>query len=349
MAPQPRTPRQWELDALRVFAIAGVVMIHVSGLLLAHDDLIGTARRQAAVAVNVGLTWVVPVFVMISGALTLSPRAHADGPVAFYRKRFARILPALLVWHVIYLVVVRLWMRGEPFHPRVVVVGLLDAKMFTALYFLWLIAGLYVIAPVIAAFLAGGGRRRAFGVAGVALLWTQLVYALSTLSSLLGEPRPIHLGAWTQWWPYVGLFVAGWALRDVVLRPVGLVIASVVGCAAVAEPIWQYGVHGPRALVLLPITRLGPMMAVAAISFFLVAIGLGARLTPGPGVAVVLRRLSDAAFGVFLVHLLILEVLKPAVPTRSLWALAGAFVVTLAASFMISLVAGRIRYLRMIF
>jgi surface polysaccharide O-acyltransferase-like enzyme len=347
-----RTRRQWELDALRVIAIAGVVAIHVAGLLLAHDDLTGSPRWWAAVTVNVGATWVVPAFVMISGALVLTPRAHADGPAAFYRKRLARVLPALVAWHVIYLVVVRYWMRGEPFRPRTAVVGLLDARTFTALYFLWLIAGLYLIAPVIAAFLHGGGRRRAFGVAGVALLWTQLGYAMSTLSSLLGAPRPIHLGAWNQWWPYVGLFVAGWALRGVVLRPPALVAVAVLGVVAVAEPIWQY-TRPERLLAFLPITRLGPMMAVAAICFFLVATGVGARLTPGPRTAVILRRLSEAAFGVFLVHLLILEILKLAVPAvevaRSPAILAATFVVTLASSYAISLPAARVPYLRTIF
>ncbi|GLY99665.1 acyltransferase family protein [Actinoplanes sp. NBRC 103695] len=348
--PKTRPRRQWELDALRVIAIVGVVAIHVSGLLLAHGK--GTLSWWAAVTVNVGSTWVVPVFVMISGALLLAPRAHVDGPAAFYRKRFVRILPALVAWHLIYLFGVRVLLRGEPFRPRSALINLLDAKTFTALYFLWLIAGLYVIAPVIAAFLRGGGPRRAFCVAGVALLSTQMAYGLSTLSSLLGEPRPIHLGAWNQWWPYVGLFVAGWALRGVVLRPAGIVTAAVVGVLAVAEPIWQYA-DPHRLLAFLPITRLGPMMAVAAICFFLVAVGVGARVTPAPRAAFALRRLSDAAFGVFLVHLLILEVLRVALPpveaARSPWVLAATFVVTLTVSFVISLAAAKARYVRAIF
>lgn len=326
-----------------MLAITGVVAIHVSGLLLGARS--GGPAWWAAVTVNVGSTWVVPAFVMISGALLLSVK----DPAPFYRRRFSRIVPALIAWHAIYAVVVRLWMRGEPFRPRTALVQLLDAKTFTALYFLWLIAGLYLIAPVIAAFLRAGGPRRAFWFAGVALFWTQMVYALSTLMSLLGAPRPIHLGAWTQWWPYVGLFAAGWALREVVLPRWGLIVAAVIGVVAVAEPIWQYGHDGPRALAFLPITRLGPMMAVAAISFFLVAVGIGARVTVGPRAALVLRRLSEAAFGVFLVHLLVIEVLKLIFSPRSAVALVAVFVVTLAVSFAVSLLAARVRYVREIF
>ena len=45
--------------------------------------------------------WAVPVFVMISGALVLDRSAHAAGPAAFYRRRFARILPPLIAWNLI--------------------------------------------------------------------------------------------------------------------------------------------------------------------------------------------------------------------------------------------------------
>ena len=41
------------------------------------------------VVVDIGNVWVIPVFVMVSGALVLGPRAHAAGPRAFYRKRAA--------------------------------------------------------------------------------------------------------------------------------------------------------------------------------------------------------------------------------------------------------------------
>lgn len=342
------------MDALRVLAIAGVVAIHVTGLLFANDDLEGSARWWAAATVNVGATWVVPAFVMISGALLLSPRTHADGPAAFYRKRFVRILPALIAWHLIYLFGVRAGLRGEPFSPRAALVNLLDAKTFTALYFLWLIAGLYLIAPVIAAFLQAGGPRRAFWFAGAALFWTQMAYALSTVSSLLGASRPIHLGAWNQWWPYVGLFAAGWALRRTVLPVWATVVVFLTGLAATAEAIWQYGdpPQFQRLQALLPITRLGPMIVLASLCFFLVAVSIGARTEPSPRAAYALRRLSDASFGVFLVHLLVIEVARLLVPAvaeaRSPVVLALLFVVTLPLSFGLSLVASRVPYLRTI-
>ncbi len=102
----PAPPRRWDLDALRLLAIAAVVAIHVFGLLVSAGRR-GSPHWWGAVVIDIGLTWAVPVFVMISGALVLAPRAHAAGPAVFYRKRFARIVPALLVWHLVYLLGVR--------------------------------------------------------------------------------------------------------------------------------------------------------------------------------------------------------------------------------------------------
>src|SRR5262245_57812335 len=90
----PAKERRLGLDLLRVISIAGVVAIHTFGYMVGNDDLRGTPTWWIATAIDLGVVWVVPVFVMISGALVLHPKAHAQGPWVFYKKRFRRILPA---------------------------------------------------------------------------------------------------------------------------------------------------------------------------------------------------------------------------------------------------------------
>ena len=78
-----------------------------------------------------------------------------------------------------------------------------------------------------------------------------------------------------------------------------------------------------------------------------------ARVTPSPRVTLVLKRLSDASFGVFLVHLLILEIGRLTIPAvaaaSSFWVLLPTFVATLLVSFLVSLVAARVPYVRAVF
>ena len=147
----------------------------------------------------------------------------------------------------------------------------------------------------------------------------------------------------------------GTPMREHELRAVVAVAAAVVAVLALAELIWQDG-HPDRYRALhelLPVSRVGTMTAVASIAVFLLAVGLGARLRPGPRVTGVLRRLSDATFGVFLVHLLILEVIRQSVPevmaASSFGVLVAAYGVVLVAAFAVSLAAARVRFLRAIF
>ncbi|GGK25880.1 hypothetical protein GCM10010124_18000 [Pilimelia terevasa] len=348
-------PRRYGLDLLRVVAICGVVAIHVVGMILNEDDLRGTATWWAAAAVDIGFVWAVPVFVMISGALLLDPRGHAGGPARFYRRRFLRILPALVVWHAVYLVGVRMLWRGERLDLDRIVRLVLDAKVFTALYFLWLIAGLYLVAPVLAAFLREGGQRRAARTAAVALVWTLGATVVVGAHQVLGTPRPQHLGAWTMWWPYVGYFLAGWALRRAHLGRRALLAVAAGTALLLAALVWQWGVRPayPTLQVLLPVNYLGPTVAVAALGVFLLGVNLGDRWRPGPTAGRRLVRVADATFGVFLVHLLVYEAVKAAVPAagagRSLPVMLGAYALVLAASFAVSLSAARVPYLRTVF
>jgi len=157
--PEAAIAREHGLDILRVVSICGVVAIHIFGYMLGRAPR-GSRSWWAAVVLDVSWIWVVPVFVMISGALILSSRMAAERPAMFYRRRAVRLIPALIAWNLIYLIGVRLWMRGEHLPLQRTLQLLAEGSVFTQLYFLWLVAGLYAVAPVLAGFLRQGGLRR---------------------------------------------------------------------------------------------------------------------------------------------------------------------------------------------
>lgn len=345
--------REYGLDILRIGSICGVVAIHVFGYLL------GRAPRESrswwtAVVLDVGWIWVVPVFVMISGALILGSRMVTEQPGLFYRRRAVRLIPALIAWNLIYLIGVRLWMRGEDLSPQRTLQLLVDGSVFTQLYFLWLIAGLYAVAPVLAGFLRGGGQARAI-MAAVAFLGAALLfYMLPGVLSLFGAASPIRLNFLTHWMPYVGYFLAGFALRNVRLRGMRLIVAAVATAAVIAGTIWHYGNKGEIRLLdaVFSVSYLGIGVAAAALGVFVVTLSLSVKLSIGR-LGGTLTELSNATFGVFLLHLVIFEAIRlqfPEVATgRSIWAITLAYIVTLVGSFAVSIAARRIPVLRSIF
>jgi surface polysaccharide O-acyltransferase-like enzyme len=345
--------REYGLDVLRIGSICGVVAIHVFGYMLGRAPRESRSWWTAAV-LDVGWIWVVPVFVMISGALILGSRMVSEQPGRFYRRRAGRLIPALIAWNLIYLIGVRLWMRGEDLSLQRTLQLLSEGSVFTHLYFLWLIAGLYAVAPVLAGFLRGGGQARAMGAAAAFLAASLLFYMLPGVLSLFGVASPIRLNFLTHWMPYVGYFLAGFALRDVRLSGKRLAMTAAATVCLIAGTIWHYGNKGEVRLLdaMVSVSYVGIGVAATALGVFVVTLSLGMKVNIGRS-GRTLTELSNATFGVFLVHLVIFEAIRLQIPEvatgRSIWAMTLAYIVTLVGSFAVSLTARRIPVLRSIF
>ena len=347
--------RKWGYDLLRIASICGVVAIHTFGAIAANQDIRGSAPWVATQFLSAGFIWAVPVFVMLSGALSLTERAHSAGPARFLAKRATRILPAILAWTFIYLVLIRMLLLQQRIPLRDVLAELVDARVYPHLYFLWLIAGLYLVAPVIAAFLHRGGRRRATVLAAAALGTTLLVFMVPGVLGLLGIPRPIQLGALTFWIAYVGYFVAGYALSLYRAKGPALALAAVgivvFGGLTLVEAAWPQQLMVLRAFVTPE--YLGVAVAGLAVCVFIVGTTLLDRIRIGERLARFVLLLSEASFGVFLIHLIVLLIPYELLPgfrdNTSLFQAAVAYVFIIVVSFAASIGARRIPGLRRIF
>lgn len=274
---------------------------------------------------------------------------------AFYAKRAARILPALIVWHLVYLVLVRALLRGEPPSLRGLVQEVIDGQIYTQLYFLWLILGLYLVAPVLAAFLNGGDERRIRVFACVALGWTLLVFMTLGISDLLGSSRPISLGALTMWWPYVGYFVAGYALSRIRFSARAALVSGVAALVLAAFTVSQYGNSDSLPLLdaITPVGYLSAGVALLSVCVFIALVRAFDSIEFTGRSERVLVALSNASFGVFLVHMVFMALFERFAPAlmegTSVIALAGVFVVIVVASYAVSLLAAKIPGVRQVF
>lgn len=346
--------RNHGLDLLRILSICGVVAIHVFGVRVGAAPKNGPSWWTAT-AIDIGFIWVVPVFIMISGALLLGSQRMLESPGKFYRKRAARILPALIAWNLIYLVGVRIWLRHEELTGARILQLLYDGSVFTQLYFLWIVVGLYAVAPVIGLFLSMGKPSWSLWTAGILLVTSILAYLLPTVLSHYGIMRPINLNFLTLWIPYTGYFVAGYALRNVRLKGLHLFWLVPAVAAMASFTIWHYGNRGvlPKVDVLINESYFGLFVAAVSLGVFVLALSITDGMEIPQRCASAVRAMSEASFGVFLVHYVIFEVIRlnfTGVSTQhSLRALAVAYVVTLAGSFAVSVIALRIPGIKRIF
>ncbi|HEY6738689.1 MAG TPA: acyltransferase [Actinopolymorphaceae bacterium] len=340
------------LSYLRVLAIVGVVLLHTMAATTQNTRIEGTPTWHAAIVVSSGFQWRVAVLVMVSGALLLRPKA-GEGAWEFYRRRLQRIGIPLATWHVVYLVFLVVFV-GVDLTVSQWIARLASAKLYTALYFFWLILGLYLLAPVLRAFLAQASKRDQWTIAVLATSAGLLNEIVSGFIRMQGGTAGGPYNVVTYCLPYVGYFMLGYLLKDVVLPRRWTVVVALGAVLIAAEKVWQREnlAELPVLNLLTPLSYLGFLTAVFSVLVFVLVRSLVPPTSwlAQPRIAVPLRRIGDLTLGVYATHLLVMAVLQRQFhmtdgPT-TLRELVFLPLATLVGAFAISWVLSKIPYVR---
>ena len=280
----------------RVIAIVAVVIIHTAGSTAVADP--ATSATPLARVLDIGSIYAVPLFVMLSGALLLDPQRYR-GAHEFWRKRAVRLLPAIVFWHLWYLVL-RL-LRGERPTAGEVLHWVFTGELYHQLYFLWIVLGLAVLTPALMPLVRRAGRR------GTAVVGVLAAGATAAGAALGLSTAPVQTAV-TWWLPYLGFYLLGWALRETRLRGAALVATTGAAIALAVLLIWQWrNPDVPPWLQHAPVSYYGAGVLLYTVAVFLTLRGLlasdgvlGGLAHPGP--ARTGRRLGDATLGIFGLH-----------------------------------------------
>ncbi|MCC7491592.1 MAG: acyltransferase family protein [Fimbriimonadaceae bacterium] len=289
-------------EPLRLWACGAVILIHVCSGPVAEFGRLAPRDWWIAAGLRAAVTWAVPVFVMLSGALLLDPRK--DEPLRqFVVRRCSRVGWPLLAASTAYLAW-RVYYRQETPTPLWALRHLAYGTTWAHLYFLYLIAGLYAVTPVLRQFTRHASRRQQWALALVALAVGILDKLLRTTFHSGGASGLLLFG------PYLGYYALGWLLRDVVLCRRRCVALGTLWLAATAfttllcraamdladGPGWRF----------YAFEFLTPQIALQAVCTWLLAQQLwrqarSRRLT---------RLLGEATLGVYLLHPAVLDWLR---------------------------------------
>jgi surface polysaccharide O-acyltransferase-like enzyme len=194
----------------RIAAIVGVVTIHVCSHLVFAWGTTSAKLWHFANLLESTSRASVPVFVMVSGAILVAPRP--DQPRrAFYRRRAARIGVPLVVWTCFFLVF-DAWSNDRAITAYTFVQGFLWGRPYYHLYFLYVLAGLYLVTPFLRAFVAAADRRLLLAAAGGCL---GLAVSAKLQHMLMGGGG---FNAFTYFLPYVGYYLMGYVIATAAPR-----------------------------------------------------------------------------------------------------------------------------------
>jgi surface polysaccharide O-acyltransferase-like enzyme len=142
------------VDNARLIACFFVILLHVAAG-VEKVSLIGTQEWWLGSIYNAASRWCVPIFVIVSGYLLLSPDRKEESLKGFYSKRLDKILIPLLFWSVFYLGWLYLgnYIKGTPISLASMFFRFINGTPYYHMWYLFMVLGLYLVTPFLRTFL----------------------------------------------------------------------------------------------------------------------------------------------------------------------------------------------------
>lgn len=302
-------------DLLRAIAIILVVIIHVFSEYVNSPKNFLDSSWWIANFINSASRMAVPLFVMLSGMLIL----HQDKSytiTTFLKKRVSKIGLPLLIWPILYFLW-RLWLNNKEFSFSSVMHDYLSLSIYYHLYYLYIIAGLYLLTPLFKTFLSAATKETARYI----IILTFLFSLSISLMKFFAHIGPNFATIFTVFLPYIPYYLAGDYLRHIRLSKVqtywalgGLISLSIltalgtywhmesVGWNSI-NTVSQYKFdryfYDYLSITVIPMTILGYLLIQTLSEKTLLLKKLFPHL--------VIRQLAVSSFGIFLIHPFLLE------------------------------------------
>lgn len=300
-APVRPVSRDLALDLLKILAILGVLTIHACGLYAFGGRTPSAEEFRDGLLFIAFSTFSIPVFVMASGAMLLSG-TRDEAPVAFYRRRLPRLLIPLVCWSAVYFILSEPGWANLPEIPHFVR-NLLSGKIFASLWFLYMLLGVYLSAPFLQMLLRQATRSQLWVFVGICLV-------PGSLQRLFTHVLVLNFGLeHSLFAPYLGYFVLGHLLHTAgpvpARRRLGLFGLYVLLSLMSFGSQWMQQFGGRVVYNFLDYTSINVALGSAALFAALDRLPLALSGTMARGVTFV----ANTTYGIYLVHMLALEVL----------------------------------------
>ncbi len=309
--------RCFYLDAARIFALFSMVLLHVSSLDW-QTAPVTSSYWQTLNAYNSSVGYCISLFVMISGAIWLS-RSTIDLK-RLYTHNLLRIVTAFLFWSLLYAL---LHSFGRDLLYRVpfdsLTINDFLRQWICGRYHLWfcfMIAGLYVLLPLIKAITDNRSLLRYFILVGfvftILLPSLQSIPALSKLSVLTEKMHMSFFGGYTFY------FVLGYFLSVTELPKPTVYIVYACGVAATVYLVLYTGQvalltgNGANIAPLWALCNLAQLSALFL--FFRNVVGRAALSAKAKDV---LATLAGLCFGAYLIHDFFLWAINKVLPVSA--------------------------------
>lgn len=340
-----------EVNIIRLYAMFIVVMIHVASIPAPHYNTITPAEWWISNAFHAFSKGGPPMFTMVSGMLLLAKEQPLG---VFFRKRVVKVLIPFVIWALIYLAY-RVIAKGEAFSVPWLLRELLQGPPYYHLWFIQMILGLYLATPILRVYVRAASRHN---LSYFLIVWALTVGLLPILNRLLNLQIGIQVVITTQ---FVGYFILGYYLRDIKLTPRQMWIAPFVFVGGIlfteVSSYWLMMNNGGQFDPFFYDNQsLNIIITATALFLFIKSLPFEALIQQYPRLRQWIVSLSACSFGVYFVHVIVMELLAEGtfgmrlsvLAFNPLFAIPLTTLVTFLMSLIIVLVMKRIPLVRQI-
>lgn len=302
------------LDELRIIASLAVILIHVSSQYLFQVN-IGSHEWKCFNTYLIDTSWAVPVFCMISGSLFLS----RDIPIkTILAKYVLRIVIIFTIWSLFYAL---LFERANGINS--ILASFI--RGYSHLWFLYLIAGLYLITPILRHIATNTTLLKYFIILGIifTIIPDEIISAVNCFSDTAAEYLSIpfsNLGMKTVS-GYALYFMIGYYIHQANNKNHTIQIITIAGILSfIISPVLfiTYAQNTGEELSIIKdnfsIGNLARSIALYELSKILFSKADSLKTTS----INIVSRLSNYSLGVYLIHQMIITILNHKLKINSL-------------------------------
>lgn len=291
------------LDFLRCLAICFVVVLHSITSTLVNPAFYQCSTWYLCMLITPFVRTGVPLFFMISGYLLLS-RPNTEHIEIFYRHNIPKLVIPLTVWNLIYYA--HEIISGQ--HP--IEINQFLSRFFNQgvsyhMWFIYTLVGIYLLCPFLKRMVGHCTTRQLVLLLGIIMFPT-------TFRPILNQILPVYLFFFNPLMEgYLGYFLLGYILGRAELQKKARILIYVGGIAGYAVCLFENLAQSSPDAIALPMNG-GYMLnhyLLAASLFVFFRTWFETRTNRLEKWSNPLAKASNLAFGVYWVHVLILNII----------------------------------------
>jgi len=287
-------------DIIRVFATLAVLFIHITQYSLRNSTSLDIAWWSLNIGQSLSI-WAVPAFIMLSGALLLSPQSFDETPIVFYKKRLFKIGIPLLFWGIVYFLLEQKW---HLYSFEYMLNDLWHGNISDHLYFLFVILGLYIITPYLRLVIKKNTDNQA------ELLFIIVLLLITCFSESFNKIVGIWRWHGTLYWvPYLGYYLMGRYIVNYAIDKRKIFAAlCILGLSSNILSRYLEMVFQSETIIFFYNNMYSSITVMSlSIGIFGLIAYLAKEISESSHLVKVCRLLAPGTFGVYLVHVLIIR------------------------------------------